>query len=261
MSKARDWTDQYTLLCEECGYPLESIPAAGACPECGKPIKSSLPSARTGSAWQRKPGVRSWFTTGWNVLTRSGKLFETLGIDLKPSRRLVAVNILLCGAIVASLPTGRLLAGRHWMVPWAPKAGDFVGDSYIWWTLAVTFATWGVVSAILLFLTWVETVGVKFFHTRRGWRATKAVVWSVCAHATYGWIIGALLVVVGWGLIDIDIAVSRLARTTRVGSRFGDWQAVPPAIGFFIGMMIFEFRVYQGMRACRFANTQRPQSP
>jgi hypothetical protein len=33
--------------------------------------------------------------------------------------------------------------------------------------------------------------------------------------------------------------------------------ALPPVLGFFVGMMIFEYRVYQGVRACRFANSKR----
>src|SRR5688572_22403275 len=70
VGKARDWTDQYTLLCEGCGYPLETIPQEGSCPECGRLIKSSLASARTGSAWQRRPGIGSWFATAWRVLAR-----------------------------------------------------------------------------------------------------------------------------------------------------------------------------------------------
>jgi hypothetical protein len=143
------------------------------------------------------------------------------------------------------------------MVPWAPKAGGFVGDSYIWWTLAVASGAWAVVTGALWILTWIETVGVRFFHSRRGWRATRDVAWSVCAHATFGWVLGALLIVLGWGLIDVDIYAARALHTTRVGSRVGDWQAVPPVIGFLIGMMVFELRVYQGMRACRFANTPR----
>jgi hypothetical protein len=257
VGKARDWTDQYTLLCEGCGYPLETIPREGACPECGRSIKSSLPSTRTGSAWQRRSGIGSWFATAGRVIARPKGFFETIRVEPRSSRGLATVNLLLCGLIVASLPTARLLMGNHWMVPWAPKADVFFGRSYVWWTLAVTFGTWATVSGVLWLLTWIETLGVKFFHGRRGWRVTEEIAWSVCAHATYGWVLSALLIVLGWGLIDLDIAVSRAVRTTRVGSRLGDWQALPPAIGFFIGMMVFEFRVYQGMRVCRFANTGR----
>jgi hypothetical protein len=165
------------------------------------------------------------------------------------------VNVAVCAVVIAALPVGRLLGGRHWMVPWAPKGGDFVGPSGAWWTLAVGLGTCAAVAGVLLLLTWIETAGVRFFH---GGRVTRDVAWSVCAHATYGWVVGAVLVTLGWGLIDLDIAIARAVRVPRLGARLGDWVAVPPVAGFFIGMMVFEYRVYQGIRICRYANTDHP---
>ncbi|MFI4896500.1 MAG: hypothetical protein ACIARR_01600 [Phycisphaerales bacterium JB059] len=60
----RPWKDEFTLLCERCGYVIEGLDTGGACPECGKAIAESLPERRVGTAWQagRSPSslVRTW---------------------------------------------------------------------------------------------------------------------------------------------------------------------------------------------------------
>ena len=35
--------DEYTLLCERCGYIIEGLPTDNPCPECNRPIALSLP--------------------------------------------------------------------------------------------------------------------------------------------------------------------------------------------------------------------------
>ncbi|MEZ6318065.1 MAG: hypothetical protein R3B49_04810 [Phycisphaerales bacterium] len=57
----RPWADEYTVLCERCGYVVEGLDPAGACPECGKPIAESLPERRVGTPWQRARSA--WWDT------------------------------------------------------------------------------------------------------------------------------------------------------------------------------------------------------
>ena len=64
--------DDTTLLCERCGYSLEGLPHTHTCPECGVPIRESLPAQRTGSPWQRSPGVRSWLATNVMPVSAGG---------------------------------------------------------------------------------------------------------------------------------------------------------------------------------------------
>ena len=37
----REWTDEYTLLCEKCGYVIEGLDTNGNCPECGTKLIES----------------------------------------------------------------------------------------------------------------------------------------------------------------------------------------------------------------------------
>jgi hypothetical protein len=46
--------------------------------------------------------------------------------------------------------------------------------------------------AALFLLTWIETLGVRFFGKRRGWRVTRPIAWTVCSHAAIGWAIGGV---------------------------------------------------------------------
>jgi positive regulator of sigma E activity len=61
----REWTDEHTLLCEQCGYVIEGLDTESQCPECGTPIAESLRGDYPGSPWQHRfefSGiVRSWY--------------------------------------------------------------------------------------------------------------------------------------------------------------------------------------------------------
>lgn len=260
MGTRRDWTDAHTLLCETCGYLVETLPPEGACPECGRAIRDSAPGARPGSAWQRRPGVRSWAATGWGVLIRPSRVFETISIGVSTDRWLLVTNLAVAGVVVAALPTARLVAGRDPVVAWVTKGGVFAGESRHWMMALAALATFLVVFALLLLLTWIEAVGVRFFGGRRGWRVTRGVAWSVCSHASYGWVVAAALLVLGWGLIDLDFMFAQAMRRVSVRSGVGDWMVLPALLGFFAGMLLFECRVYQGMRVCRYANTRRART-
>lgn len=258
MGKPRDWTDDHTLLCESCGYVLESLAAGGACPECGRPIRTSLPEARTGTAWQRRRSLGAWWRTAWGVLVAPRRVFGVIDVGAPGAATLVSVNLALAGFFVALVPTARLLAGRDPVVAWAPKAGVLAGDARHWMTLLIAVVLALTVFVGLWVLTWIEIAGVRFFHNRRGWRITRRLAWNVCAHATVGWAVSGALIALGWSLIDFDIMLTSSIRPVTVRSRVGDWMALPPVLGFFVGMMIFEYRVYQGVRVCRFANRRRP---
>src|SRR4051812_5178876 len=102
--------DRTSLLCESCGYGLEGLPVSGKCPECGKPIAESLPSNRTGTAWQRRPGLFSWALTCKRVLVGPEREFSRVSMS-RGTPGLLIVNLLIAGTIFA-----------------APWTGVFVGD-------------------------------------------------------------------------------------------------------------------------------------
>jgi hypothetical protein len=57
--------------------------------------------------------------------------------------------------------------------------------------------------------------------------------------------------VAGWGLIDLDYTIARRTLTTTDPTRAAEWMHNPPLLGILGGEMLFEYRVYQGLRACR----------
>lgn len=254
MKKATDWTDEYTLLCEACGYVLAELPADGDCPECGRAIATSMPGARIGSPWQRRPGIAAWCATAWTALVHPRRLHQQLRIGSPADRSLLLTNFLVAGSVTAALPTYRLLAGSHPVVAWAPKAGVYAGEYRHVITALVATGTVGVVFIFLWLLTWIEASGVRFFGSRRGWRTTRLVARSVTSHASFGWVLAMVLFTLGWATIDLDLFLARRGQQPTLRSRYGDLLALAPVVGFFIGMLLFELRVFQGMRACRFAN-------
>jgi len=78
----REWEDEYTLLCERCGYVIEGLPRDGACPECGRPIEDSLPERRTGTPWQRDGlTLRAIASTWLMTLSRPRTTLDQIRFD------------------------------------------------------------------------------------------------------------------------------------------------------------------------------------
>ncbi len=143
----------------------------------------------------------------------------------------------------------------------APAA---TGTMVVWSDLAVPRPLWvaivgvPVLAGVLFGLTWIETVGVRFFGRRRGWRVTWPIALSVCAHASIGWAIGGLfhaLVPLArtpmWWVLDKlpETAASRIALV---------YVSVAPIAAMMVGMLVFETLVYLGVRECRYANAAKP---
>jgi hypothetical protein len=189
--------------------------------------------------------------TGWAVLFRPRRLFRRIDVGDHRGRSLLVTNLVVAGAIAAAAPSARVMMGRDAVVPWVARGGVFRGE--LWPGVLALVALAVVAASFLLFLlmTWTEVAGSRFVEARRGGSIPRGVAWSVCAHASYGWVVAAVLLVAGWGLIDLDYTIARRTLTTTVRSRAGDWMLLPPLLGFFAGLMLFEYRVYQGLRACR----------
>jgi hypothetical protein len=237
-----DPLDEYTLLCETCGYVLEGLSHDGNCPECGTPIKESLPHlARPGSPWQQKPSFRSLIDTCREMLYRPGPLLERVRIDTRSSRSLERWIVLATAASTAVSPW---LFHLTWMF-FNPTRGRRTLLAEAGW--ATLFAVLGtlVVAILLTILTGIERMGIRAFGRVHKRRITGAISTTVCAHACLGWATASVLF---WTPVIALIILDQ------------DWLVFLVPIGLFLGLLHFEILVWMGVRRCRYANRVRPDT-
>jgi hypothetical protein len=123
------------------------------------------------------------------------------------------------------------------------------------------YAVMALVYVILASLSGIEWLGIQFFGSRRGWRITPNVARVICTHASVGWLVGGMLVLVG---SVIGAGLLRLTMSHDVGVFRGPMMLAPiwmPTAGFFVGLLVFETLAYIGMHRMRFANRAKPETP
>jgi hypothetical protein len=111
------------------------------------------------------------------------------------------------------------------------------------------------VAALVFGLTWVEAGGIRFWGRVHGFRVSRGVAWSICGHASVGWLLGGAIAAVGWvvgqAISETDYRVfgsGRLVALAPVAA------PVLIAVGGAAGLLIFETLTYLGVRRMRFAN-------
>ncbi len=258
------------LLCESCGYQLDETREEPACPECGRPVAESLPSVRTGSPWQNRRSIRAWFSTILLVFFSPRKLFSTLRIEMRGVRELLMANLVIAGFLITDPWTGVLVGD---------PARTVRGKGVVIENLVHAISLFGavlLVAGVLLLLTWIECLGVRFIAARRGWRVTRAAAWQICAHASVGWILCGLIPVLS--LAGVFIAARFFGASPGGVIDLTGWLTNPPTggpnpgprgltvnlyqlvvgggvlVGYAGGLLVFETLVYLGIRACRYAN-------
>lgn len=112
-------------LCESCGYLLNGLPDAGACPECGFAIAaSSVENPRRLPAWERGRGgtraVADFFKTTAAVIFRPTDFFRNLLTRQSHPRAatFAAVHLLIASAI-AGWAVAQYLDWTHFFI-WTP---------------------------------------------------------------------------------------------------------------------------------------------
>ncbi|MBX3356979.1 MAG: hypothetical protein KF745_00990 [Phycisphaeraceae bacterium] len=250
-----------TLLCERCGYVLEGIEDEAHCPECGESIPMSRPeTGRPGSPWQQTGRSRSslvaFLRTNLGVLRHPMTHSRSLVIEAPRSEQLGVFNSLVASVLLGPVVVMSVLGI-------GPEAVGDMLSRYPTGLAVLAILGMSVGSGVLLgflplrALIMIESWGVRFFGSRRGWRVTPAVASAVCGHATIGWIIGSVLALLGWFLSGSHHSWNDWL-TWPISARH-DWRAAPwPAAGGFLaGLLIFETLVYFGIRQCRFGNPPR----
>ena len=225
------------LLCERCGYVLDGTPGDGACGECGKPVAESVSERRVGSVWQREPRLGSWVLLCMQMHRDPRAAWAVLGVRQYDGR---AAEL---GCAVACVP---VLAAT---LMWSWKRGASLSETLIGLGIAGFFTWLG-----LYFMTWIESRGVAFFSKRRGWRVPPSLAWAISSHAASTWWVATLTLSLGlWQANRIENWVNKVipASMQMFTATTG---LIVPLGAFAAGMLVFETRVYQGVRACRFAN-------
>lgn len=256
--------DETTPLCESCGYDLSASARHGSCPECGALVASSLPGARIGSPWQQRRSLFAWGLTNLGTLFRPTQRFRTLRISAAGAASLLAGNLLLAGAVIADPWVGATTIDP------ARGVRDFSNPRELA-LYAAAWLAWSLLLALLLLaLTLVEYLGVRFFAARKGWRLTRAAAFQVCAHASIGWVLCGVLAIAAMVVPQILIRYFHLALDQRWDLRptFSytlDLQTILlvalPSAGYIAGLLIFEWLVFRGVRACRFATLEPAPGP
>ncbi|TVQ61169.1 MAG: hypothetical protein EA378_10000 [Phycisphaerales bacterium] len=250
---ARERIDPDAVLCEGCGYEIGGLGegyAANACPECGRALADSMPGHRKGSPLQREPGrgpgaiCRTW----WRVVRHPWRVWDEVQPAESGELASRARVLRLCTNAMAVLPVLALLvsvvyaesitpvaAALRWMVPLL--AGFFV---------------------LLEVLCRIESIGIRTIGRQRGWRVTPGVARAVIAHASVGWLLAAVLIAGGFWLGRWFQGLVGVGRPLPAGDWLGAIvETAPllfPAVGFLIGMLVFEALVYVGVRRMRFVN-------
>lgn len=290
------------VLCESCGYRLAGLPPTTNCPECGTPAAASLPSRRIGSPWQLalSPApstnahprllalLRGWLATAALALTSPIRLFGIVRLtapttsaasppQLAPGNRSLLWTNLLLASLLLTIGVGLVhatFAPPLVIYPDGPTIRSEIGDPVtpapvVRYVVADTSLLTSapllipVFIPLLLALTALETIGLRTFGSRRGWRITRPVAWSVVSHASAGWLAAGLLAMLLHALAQLPALHPRMldlySLLDQHLSIFGfTWATttrwMPTTLGLFIGMLVFETIVYFGVRRCRFAN-------
>ncbi len=275
----RPWKDEYTLLCERCGYVIEGLETSGNCPECGKPIAESLPERRVGTPWQQSPGVGSLVRTWWMTLRHPLRTLDVMRVGGVHAERVMGWLTCFIASILLGL--GFVLPAVYMRDPLEAFFRE-LSRPYPYWKALLALPMFAVIPLITLpLLTWIETRGLIIIGKTKGFRIDKRLARTITAHGCVGWLLMAVLYLVlmnaGSMLIQLNREMpesgARSGGTSRVMLEYvGLFEGDAPrwmyllrqalwASGLVAGFLFFETFAWFGLRRCKFANRIRPDSP
>ncbi|HYE61379.1 MAG TPA: hypothetical protein VD997_05230 [Phycisphaerales bacterium] len=243
------------FLCESCGYNLSSSEEDSRCPECGRAVRDSLPESHPGTPWQSDSHAYSWVRTNWMALFRPGELFRAMSTESMP-KGLLITNVLVASALLVAPFPGVFIGD------WARSARGTGGLGEVL-SLLSSFSAWtGVAASVLLAFTVFDVYGITLLGRVKGWRLSARTAWIICAHASAGWLVAAilpLLFMAAYYILGTLLKMDFTGPVTRAaGAPAWSWQTVLgiglPIAGYLCGLVAFELIALKGARTCRFAN-------
>ncbi|MEM9082234.1 MAG: hypothetical protein AAGB34_01465 [Planctomycetota bacterium] len=229
--------------CEQCGYPLEGIHRAAACPECGFAIEESHPEHRIGTNFQRRLDPVAWLQTALISLLRPSRVWRVARIDARLSAAFGLATIAVAAGVYAcTFGTSGRLGSSFWVVSWT-----------------ISFA---VTVAALVLLTLIEAGGLRFFGRRKGFPVSGAHAITMTSLATGGWLVGAMISGIGWRVAQTMPATALIEAGPNTPAFIRD--NFPPSayyaetwilvLGWLIGFALFEIWSYRAFLALKYAN-------
>lgn len=247
--RKQEWKDEYTLLCERCGYIIEDLDQSLPCPECGEPITESLPQRRVGTPFQQNPSNRNLLKTWLKTIKSPRHTLDTMSLrtpdlehySVKPNFKIAAIFILF-GSILVSM------------------FGESIFMGAVIFPFYMVFAS----ALILIFfiLTKIESKGLQVIGKSRGFRITPEIANSIVAQGSVGWtiVLTGLAIFLNAELIDKIAMKSESNLLQDAGSIIFAFGVFSLGCSLIFGFLFFEYFAYLGLRRCKYANRSRPES-
>lgn len=242
MGERRAWEDEYTLLCERCGYVIEGLPTEGACPECGKPIAESLPDRRI-----HQPSC-------FKALVRPIQSLDNLRIDGNPLRGLWK------RCVIAGVAGWAVVQGSAVITSSLYPTSNAAGGAIL---LAPLVAP--VFAMIFFVLSLIEAKGLRVIGHSRSFRITRQVALWITACGSAGWIITAIGLGIFLSSFAVDVIItyddydnSVIAGRPNAAARTTDFVAFFGLAIAIVGFLFFETFAWLGLRRLKYANRVRP---
>ncbi|MGJ8635234.1 MAG: hypothetical protein ACSHX5_00110 [Phycisphaerales bacterium] len=236
-----EWKDEYTLLCERCGYILEDLDQSLPCPECGKPISESLPERRVGTPWQQKRTFKTFMHTWWVTIRKPKSTLDTMSFNESEYNDLAAYSCIATHLVPIGTTLALLLID-----------GSFNRIASILLCVFSFVPVW----LILMLLTATESFGLRFIGNRRGFRIEKMISNNIVAHGTAGWLLMGFGSTLGALFVLLPDITDSIVIPERIDFNMIGWWII--FFSCILGFLFFEIFAYLGLRRCKYANRSRP---
>lgn len=234
--------DNYTLLCNRCGYVIEGLFKEDPCPECGCPIAQSLPTERPGTPWQTKNSIRSMIATWLHVI-------------LRPSRTID--NMLLIRAASGGLAATTPFVASVLAIFFFSVIASFTVRHEQTWPASIALAILAIGYWPLTYLYTIIAVGrLKRKSKSTTNKIDQEVVWTIAEHASSYWAIIPFGIIAG--------SLFQASYVSHIGRNINSQNPVDYAITLTsiilsagsipLSIFLFELFVHKSKKKLRFYN-------